>query len=198
MQADTKKQITDAIETHKKMVGQLEVTGAQKLIDAAEMIIQSIKQGGTVYVCGNGGSAADAQHIAGELVGRFRRERSALPAMALSTDTSVITAVANDYGYNRIFSRQVEALVKSNDLLWAISTSGSSANVVAAAESAKQKGAKILAFTGRADCELEKLADIYFCVDAQTIARSQEIHQLAYHIICDLVEADFCESQPES
>ena len=192
MDQNTKKQITETIATHKQMVTELEAGGIEAIVAAAKMIVESLKAGGQVYICGNGGSAADAQHIAGELVGRFRRERRALPAVALSTDTSIMTSVANDYGYESIFSRQVEGLVRKGDVLWAISTSGSSANVVCAAEAAKETGAGILAFTGRTDSKLEKLADVCFCADDKSTARSQEIHQLAYHIICDLVEQSFC------
>ena len=187
----TKKLIEDTIRTHMQMVEQLQADGIEKIADIAEAITKSLKQGGCVYICGNGGSAADAQHIAGELVGRFRRERKALPAIALTTDTSVITSIANDYAYENIFTRQVEALVKKNDILWAISTSGKSPNVVAAVELAKKTGAVIIAFTGTADSKLDELADICFCAQNQATARSQEIHQIAYHIICDLVEQNF-------
>lgn len=155
------------------------------------MIAQSLTEGGTLYLCGNGGSAADAQHIAGEFVGRFRTERRALPAVALSTDTSVLTCIANDYDYESIFARQVEALVREGDVLWAFSTSGTSANVLKAAEAARCKGARIIAFTGRSGSPLENLADLCLCADARATARSQEIHQLAYHIVCDLVERSF-------
>jgi D-sedoheptulose 7-phosphate isomerase len=157
----------------------------------AEAIIKVLRQNGTVYLCGNGGSAADAQHIASELVGRFERERKALPAVALSTDTSILTSVANDYAYENIFARQVEALIKKGDVLWALSTSGVSANVIAAVKLAKKKGACILAFTGQNDSLLEKIADICFCAANKSTARSQEAHQLAYHIVCDLVEQSF-------
>ena len=126
-------------------------------------------------------------------MGRFAKERKGLPAVALTTDTSVITSIANDYGYDQIFSRQVEALVKENDVLWAISTSGNSPNVVAAVKQAKQKDAVVLAFTGKADSEIEKLSDVCFCAEADTSFRAQEMHQLAYHIICELVEQEFCE-----
>jgi len=187
-----KQQIIEAIEKHKKMVARFEAEAVETITAAAEMITQCLKQGGCVYICGNGGSAADAQHIAGELVGRFLRERKALPAVALTTDTSIITAVGNDYGYENIFERQVEALVKAGDVLWAFSTSGTSANVVAAAESAKKKQAKVIAFTGRADSKFEKIADVCLCADSETTPQSQQIHQLAYHIICDLVEQSFC------
>jgi len=190
MNADSKKQITKTIETHKKMIAEFEATGVEAVIDAADTIIKALKQGGRLYICGNGGSAADAQHIASELVGRFQRERKALPVIALTTDTSAITSISNDYGYESVFARQVEALVKKDDILWAISTSGTSPNVIAAAELAKEKGATVLAFTGRADSRLEKIADICFCAENST-PRSQEIHQLAYHIICELVEQKF-------
>ena len=192
MNNELKKQITEAIETHKKMIATFEADSIETVAAAAEMIVASLKQDGCVYICGNGGSAADAQHIAGELVGRFLRERKALPAVALSTDTSVITCIANDYDYKNIFQRQVEALVKKGDILWAISTSGNSANVVAAAKLAKEKGAGVLAFTGKSNSILEQVADICFCAQGQATARSQEIHQIAYHIICDLVEQNFC------
>jgi D-sedoheptulose 7-phosphate isomerase len=120
------------------------------------------------------------------------RERRGLPAVALTTDTSVMTSISNDYGYENVFAKQVEALVAKGDILWAISTSGTSANVVAAAKLAKEKGALVLAFTGRSNSKLEKIADICFCAEAST-PRSQEIHQLGFHIICDLVEQNFCE-----
>jgi D-sedoheptulose 7-phosphate isomerase len=192
MNSETKKQIAEAIETHKKMIAEFETNGLETITAASELIVESLKQGGCVFICGNGGSAADAQHIAGELVGRFTRERPAMPAVALSTDTSVITSIGNDYGYENIFERQVEALVKKGDVLWAISTSGNSANVVAAARLAKRKGAKTIAFTGRTDSKLEQSADVCFCAPAASTARSQEIHQIAYHIICDLVEQSIC------
>ncbi|MCK4885937.1 MAG: SIS domain-containing protein [Planctomycetes bacterium] len=186
--------ITETIEMHKQMVNDLQANNIQTIADCAQLIIKSLRKGGTVYLCGNGGSAADAQHIAGEFVGRFKRERKALPAVALSTDTSILTCIANDYDYESVFSRQVEALVKENDILWGISTSGNSPNVVKAAKLAKQQGAYIIAFTGKADSKLEKNADVCFCAQSETTALSQEIHQLGYHIICDLVEKDFANS----
>jgi len=191
MDEGVKKKITEAIETHKKMVADLQSSGLETLAAAAEAIIKSLKQGGRVYICGNGGSAADAQHIASELVGRFEHERKGLAAVALTTDTSVLTSVSNDYGYENVFSKQVEALVGEGDILWAISTSGSSANVVAAAELAKKKRAYVLAFTGKNGSKLEQIADICFCANNESTARSQEIHQIAYHIICNIVEQSF-------
>ncbi|MFQ6036119.1 MAG: SIS domain-containing protein [Sedimentisphaerales bacterium] len=193
MNNNIKKQIAEAIEAHKKMTAEFELRSIEVIATAAQAIIKALKQNGTIYLCGNGGSAADAQHIAGELVGRFTRERKALAAVALSTDTSILTSIANDYAYEQVFARQVEALVKKGDLLWAFSTSGTSANIIAAAQSARRKGACVLAFTGRANSKLEQIADICFCANDKSTARSQEIHQLAYHIICDLVEQSFCD-----
>jgi len=185
--------ISDAIETHNKLISGLQADGIETIVAAAAAVTKTLKDNGTVYLCGNGGSAADAQHIAGELVGRFRRERSGLGAVALSTDSSVITAIANDYGYDKVFARQVEALVKKGDILWAFSTSGTSESIIAAVQSAKEKGASVLAFTGRDNSKLQQMADICFCVRHESTARSQEVQQLAYHIICDLVEESFCE-----
>lgn len=194
MNKDTEKQIIKVIEIHRQLTAELQKTGVDTIAAVAEAIIEALRNNGTIYICGNGGSAADAQHIAGELVGRFRRERKALAAVALSTDTSILTSIANDYSFEKVFSRQVEALVRKSDILWAFSTSGESANVLEAAKSAKEKGAQVIAFTGRADSTLEKIADICFCIHTEATARSQEIHQLAYHIICDIVESNFTDN----
>ncbi len=192
MNESIKNEIVEVIEAHKKMVAELQTSGIEILAAAADEITKALRQNGRIYLCGNGGSAADAQHIASELVGRFERERRALPAVALTTDSSVMTSVSNDYGYENVFSKQVEALVREGDIFWAISTSGTSANVIEAARSAKEKGACVLAFTGKTNSELEQISDICFCADGPT-ARSQEIHQLGFHIICKLVEQNFCE-----
>lgn len=194
MDETTKKIIIETIETHKQLVNDLQANNIQTIADCAQLIVKSLRNKGTVYLCGNGGSAADAQHIAGEFVGRFKRERKALPAVALSTDTSILTCIANDYDYESVFSRQVEALVKENDLFWGISTSGNSANVIKAAKLAKENGAYVIAFTGKAQSKLEEIADICLCAESNSTASSQEIHQLAYHIICDLVEKEFASS----
>ena len=182
--------ILDTIKLHKQVLAQLENECFEPIAQAAEILIECIKSGGCVYICGNGGSAADAQHIAAEFVGRFVRERKGLPAVALTTDTSILTSVGNDYGFEKIFSRQVEALVKKGDVLWAFSTSGTSKNVLAAAELTKEKGGSILAFTGKKESPLEGMSDVCICVQGPT-ATVQEIHQVAYHIICDLVEEAF-------
>ena len=192
MNESIRNQIIEVIETHQRMIAELQTSDIETLAAAAEEITKALKQNGRVYLCGNGGSAADAQHIASELVGRFEHHRRALPAVALTTNTSVITSISNDYGYENVFAKQVEALVREGDIFWAISTSGSSANVVEAAQLAKEKGACVLAFTGKTNSKLEQIADICFCADGPT-ARSQEIHQLGFHIICKLVEQSFCE-----
>lgn len=185
-----KKRILDTIALHKRILADLEANCIDTIAAAGEMLIDCIKSRGCIYICGNGGSAADAQHIAAELVGRFIRERKGLPAVALTTDTSNLTSIANDYGFEHVFRRQVEALVTKEDILWGFSTSGTSQNVLAAAALAKEKGAKILSFTGKKGSPLEALSDACICVEGPT-ASVQEIHQVAYHIICDLVEEAF-------
>lgn len=156
----------------------------------ARMVVESLKNGGKILLCGNGGSAADCQHIACELVGRFKMERSPLPAIALSTDTSILTSLANDYSYDRVFERQVRALARKNDLLIGISTSGASSNVVRAAQAAKELGLKAVAFTGRGGGELGKVADISFKVPSDETPRIQESHITAAHAICEVVEKE--------
>lgn len=188
MDSEWKRQILEVIDAHEKMISQLRENGIETIAAIAEAIIKSLSQNGTVYLCGNGGSAADAQHIAGELVGRYEHERRGLPAVALTTDSSVMTSISNDYGYESVFSKQVEALVREGDIFWALSTSGTSSNIISAARLAKKKGACVIAFTGRAGSKLEETCDICFCADGKSTARSQEIHQLGYHIICKLVE----------
>jgi D-sedoheptulose 7-phosphate isomerase len=155
---------------------------------AAELLIAALKGGGTLYVCGNGGSAAESQHIAGELVGRFLMNRPALPCVALTTDSSILTAVANDYDFSRTFERQVEALVKPGDVLWALSTSGNSPNVLKAAVRARQRGAKVLGMTGRSGGKLAELCDLCLCVPADSSPAIQEGHLTLIHILCRLVE----------
>jgi D-sedoheptulose 7-phosphate isomerase len=191
MSKNNKKQVFEIIRTHRKMITELEESGLETIADIAGAITKAIKKGATVYICGNGGSAADAQHIAAELVNRFEFNRRALPAIALTTDSSVMTSIANDYCYENVFARQAEALVRKGDIFWAISTSGSSPNVLAAVKVARKKGAIVIAFTGRKKSGIERLADICFCADSESAARSQEVHLLAYHIICKLIEQSF-------
>lgn len=193
MGKDTAKLIEDVLREHNRLTAEL--SRQAEIIDSiADMTAETVKTGGTVYICGNGGSAADAQHISGELVGRFRVDRVGLSAVAITTDTSVMTSVANDYGYEYVMRRQVEALAKKGDLLWAISTSGTSKNIVEAAKAAEDKGIRVIGFIGKKASELEKLSDLCFCAESEQTARTQEIHQIAYHIICELVEQDIVKS----
>ena len=156
----------------------------------AELIIDTYRHGGKVIFLGNGGSAADAQHLAGELVGRFLRERQALPAIALGTNTSTLTALANDYSYDIVFSRQVEALVAEKDVVVGISTSGDSPSVVRAIEMAKQKGAKTVGLTGGGGGRLAEMADLALVVPSGSTPRIQEAHITIGHIICEMVEKE--------
>jgi D-sedoheptulose 7-phosphate isomerase len=180
--------ISQNIEIHKKLLSEFELYSPVMLTRIATLIIEALRNGRSLYLCGNGGSAADAQHVAGEFVGRFRRERRALPAVALSTDTSVMTCIGNDYSFDDIFRRQVEALLKPGDLLWVFSTSGNSSNILAAMVAARSAGAKIISFTGKEKSEVEQLSDECLCVRTSVVSSAQELHQLAYHIICDLVD----------
>lgn len=165
---------------------------ADNIASAAQMVIDCYNGGGKVLLIGNGGSAADAHHIAAELVGRFKLERSALPAISLATDTSVITAVANDYGYGHVFSRQIEALASERDVLIAITTSGTSPNILRAIKTARSKGLKIISLTGNKSehVELIKISDLTIEVPSKNIARIQEAHTTIGHIICFIVEKE--------
>lgn len=161
------------------------------LAQIAERLIECFRNGGRVYVLGNGGSAADAQHIAAELIGRFKHDRRALPAVALTTDTSVLTAVTNDLGGEHIFERQVRGLVTGGDVVWVLSVSGTSPNVIRAVEAARSIGASVVSFTGAKGQALESLSEMCFMVDHRDSDRVQEVHQLGYHLICERVEQVF-------
>lgn len=161
----------------------------------ADALIACLRAGHRVYTFGNGGSAADAQHIAAELLGRYKRNRQALPAVALSTDTSTITAVANDLGYELIFARQLEGLVQRGDVVWALSTSGTSPNVLAALRAAVERGATIVGFTGQTGGEMRPFCEHLFCAPHTASDRIQEAHILAYHYICERVEAALAEGE---
>lgn len=157
------------------------------LTTIAELLIQAFRKGKRVFLFGNGGSAADAQHIACELAGKFSRDRAPLPAIALTTNTSSLSAIANDYGYNEVFARQVRGLVKKGDMVIGISTSGNSPNVLRGIEEAKRHNAITVAFTGQ-DGKLKDLADYALSVPSNNTARIQEVHITAGHIVCYLVE----------
>jgi D-sedoheptulose 7-phosphate isomerase len=158
------------------------------IVKAADLITASLRAGNKILLCGNGGSAADCQHIAAEFVGRFKRERDAFRAVALTTDTSVLTALANDYGAEVIFSRQVAALGREGDILLAFSTSGTSQNILKAVESAREAGIKVIGFTGAKGSRLKNMCDVCITVASDDTPRIQEAHITAAHIICGIVE----------
>ncbi len=155
---------------------------------ACDLCASTILRGGKILIAGNGGSAADAQHIAAEFVGRFVKNRRSFPSIALSTDTSALTAIANDYGFERVFSRQIEGLGLENDVFIGISTSGNSPNIVRAVEVAREKGLKIIVFSGRDGGLLRGQADVELIVNSEVTARIQEMHILIGHIICEFVD----------
>ena len=164
---------------------------SKPIADAVNTVVGCITAGGKVLACGNGGSASDAQHFAAEFIGRFERERPGLAAIALTTDTSIITAIGNDYDFNSIFSKQVQALGAPGDVLLAISTSGNSANVLAAVDAARAKDMTVIALTGRSGGKLrERLGetDVHICVPHERTARIQEVHILVLHCLCDAVD----------
>jgi D-sedoheptulose 7-phosphate isomerase len=166
-------------------------TLAQPIAQAIELMFGALSNGNKILACGNGGSAADCQHFAAELVGRFERERFPLPAMALTTDTSIMTAVGNDYSYKEIFSKQVQAFGQAGDILLAISTSGNSANVLAAVEAALEREMRIVLLTGKDGGALAKMltdADVNICVPHARTARIQEVHLVTIHAICDGID----------
>ncbi len=185
----------NAIAQHLEVVRGVE--GQQALLEQIALAMAAaLHRGNQILWCGNGGSAGDSQHLAAEIVGRFRRERRGLPSVALTTDTSILTAIANDYGYEMVFARQVEALARPGDVLVGISTSGNSRNVIAALEAAKLRGLVTVAFTGEGGGRMGALADHLFAVSSRDTARIQEAHILAGHMLCDWLELDWIESQP--
>ncbi|MGZ5780666.1 MAG: phosphoheptose isomerase [Burkholderiaceae bacterium] len=165
---------------------------AHPISQAVELMFTALSNGNKVLACGNGGSAADCQHFAAELVGRFERERLPLPGLALTTDTSILTAVGNDYSYKEIFSKQVQAFGQAGDILLALSTSGNSANVIAAIEVALERDMRVIAMTGKGGGAIGKLltdADVHICVPHDRTARIQEVHLLTIHCLCDGIDA---------
>jgi D-sedoheptulose 7-phosphate isomerase len=177
---------------HQRVVAGMGDVGAvlDRMVEAISACLRTKKR---VYVFGNGGSAADAQHVAAELLGRYRLERRALPVMALTTDTSALTAIGNDLGFQRVFARQLEGLVGEGDVVWALSTSGSSANVLEALRVASERGATTIGFTGRTGGRLAELCTHVLHVPHDEADRIQEAHVLAYHYICERVEAALAE-----
>lgn len=185
MEDEIRRQLAESVAVKQAVAEQL----TAQIAAAAQMMIDCLADGGLVAFCGNGGSAADAQHLSGELISRFRRERDAYRGMALTTDTSILTAIGNDYGYERVFARQVQGLMGEGDLLVAISTSGNAENCCLAAKMANSVGAKTLGLTGASGGKLKPLVDLCLCVPSNDTPRIQESHITIGHIICDLVEA---------
>ncbi len=179
--------IRQRIEEHREVLRQME-TQLPQVAEAAAVCREALEKGHKILLCGNGGSAADAQHIAAEFMGRYHAERRSLPAVALTTDTSILTAVANDYEYSRVFARQIEGLGEKGDVFWGISTSGNSANVNEAALMAGQKGLKRIAFTGKDGGALAEICETAVTVPSRTTARIQEMHILCAHMICESID----------
>jgi D-sedoheptulose 7-phosphate isomerase len=175
--------IEENIEVKKKLLNNIE-----KIDEIVKVIIDTYKKGNKILICGNGGSAADAQHFAAELVGRYKLERKGLPAIALTTDSSNLTAIGNDYGFETVFSRQVEALGNSGDILVSISTSGNSKNCINAINLAKEKGLKTISLLGKSGGLMKEISDISLVVPSDNTPRIQETHILIIHTICELLE----------
>ena len=176
--------LKDAAAAHERMAANV-----GSVVAVADAVATALKQGGSVLVFGNGGSAADAQHFAAELLGRFERERRAWPAIALTTDTSALTAIGNDYGFDRVFARQLEALGRKGDVAIGISTSGSSPNVLRALETGTDRGLITVALTGRGG-EAGKIATHHIAVEEERTARVQEVHATLLHVMCELMEME--------
>lgn len=188
-------QVRDRVSARLRELASTAISAAETLpadvARAAGMVRDTLRRGGTLFFCGNGGSAADAQHVATEYVVRYMRDRRPLPAIALTTDTSLLTAAGNDFGFERIFARQVEALAKPGDLLVIHSTSGESPNVIRAAEAARSKGIGVLAFTARDGGALRAVADLSVIIPTTRTDRAQELHLCLEHVICEAIEEEY-------
>ena len=180
--------INHVFDEHIKVIEETYELASQNIKEAADLIAKSIKSGGTIFWCGNGGSAADSQHIAAEFVGRFKKDRKPLRSIALTTDTSILTCIANDYSFKEIFSRQVDALGRKGDVLVVISTSGKSENIKQALIHAKKKGIKSIGLLGNKGGVCKNNTDISIIVPSNITARIQEMHILIEHLLCELVE----------
>lgn len=178
----------DKVEEHLRVVKSTFDECEREILTFVNLAVETIKRGNKIAFLGNGGSAADSQHLAAELVGRFAKDRSPIPALALTTDTSILTAVGNDYGFDEVFSRQVEALLNEGDLLVAISTSGESPNVIKAVLKARSKGVKVVGLTGKGGGHLKNICDVVIVVPSNSTPRIQEVHILIGHLVCEEVE----------
>jgi len=190
-------EISRQMKAHIEVVRSVEEQLAEAIAASVEMLVDALRNGKKILLMGNGGSAADAQHFAAEMVGRFLMERKALPAIALTTDTSILTAVGNDYGFDEIFKRQVEALAEPGDVVFGISTSGKSVNVKRAIEAGKDIGAKTLGLLGCDGGDIASVVDLHLTVPSSETPRIQEAHLVIIHIICDLVEKGLFRSESD-
>ncbi len=180
--------IVNEFTSHLKTIQNVIETMEEDLEKASQIAVDTLKKGHKILLCGNGGSAADAQHIAAELTGRYKSERRGLPGIALTTDTSALTAIGNDYGYNRVFDRQVEALANRGDLLIGISTSGNSENIISALSLAKELGCSTIGFSGKEGGKMNDICDINLIVPSNNTPRIQEMHILFGHTICQIID----------
>jgi len=180
--------IKKELESHRETIDRTIDIMIPQIEEASKLLIETLRNGNKVLLCGNGGSAADAQHIAAELTGRYKTERRGLAGIALTTDTSALTAIANDYGYNRIFDRQVEALVREGDLVIGISTSGESLNIISALLLARDMGAKTLGLTGKGGGKMNYVCDLNLVIPSDNTPRIQEMHILIGHTLCQAVD----------
>lgn len=192
------KNVIALIEEHIRTVERAGQTLSQEVATAVRWIVNAFESGNKILIAGNGGSAADAQHIAAEFVGRFRMERRSLPAIALTTDTSILTALGNDYGFHSVFARQLEGLLREGDIFLAISTSGNSRNIVEAVEICRKNACKVIGFLGNGGGELGGIVDLSIVVPSSQTPRIQEVHITLGHIVCELVESALCRSGAES
>lgn len=181
-------EIASQLAAHREVIVRVERELSPLIAEMVTMLAETFKRGGKLLVMGNGGSAADAQHFVAEIVGRFKMERRGLPAIALSTDTSILTAIGNDYGFDRVFQRQVEALAAPGDLIIGISTSGNSPNVLLALELAREKGCRTVGLLGKDGGSIKNLCDLALIVPTDDTPRVQEGHITIIHIVCDLLE----------
>lgn len=183
-------EVITQLQAHRTLVERIEGEMTPLIAEMAVLLVDTFKKGNKLLIMGNGGSAADSQHFAAEIVGRFKMERRGLPAIALSTDTSILTAIGNDYGFEAVFRRQVEALAVAGDLVIGISTSGNSPNVRSALELARQQGCRTAALLGRDGGSIRGICDLALVVPSDDTPRIQEGHALIIHIVCDLLEKE--------
>jgi D-sedoheptulose 7-phosphate isomerase len=186
-----KKVIFNEFQSHLETIVKVIEHLQDDLEKASVLVVDTLKNGGKIILCGNGGSAADAQHIAAEFTGRYKTERRGLPGIALTTDTSALTAIGNDYGYDRVFDRQLEAIGNKGDLLIGISTSGNSKNIISALKLAQEMGCKTIGFTGRDGGSMNDVCDVNLIVPSDNTPRIQEMHILFGHTICQIVDDNF-------